>query len=124
MPMKMMTSTKPTPSAMARRGWHRRRVPADAALLHHGERRGQGTGAQQPDRSVADAAVKRPLIWPRPPVIGRDHRGADHLVIEHDGEAVADIGAADIGEPAGADLSNVKLTTHSPVCGFARRGRR
>ena len=64
----------------------------DGPLLDDGERRGQRAGAQQDRRGCWPArTVKRPEIWPAPPVIGCWMRGAEiTLLVEHDGERPAD----------------------------------
>ena len=69
-------------------------------------------------RSLAVWVVKLPVIWPEPPRIGSlDHGRRDHLLVEHDGEAVADIVLGDIAElRARRRVSKRKFTTGWPVC--------
>ena len=55
-------------------------------------------------RSLALWVVKLPVIWPEPPRIGSWMTGAEiTLLVEHDGEAVADIVLGDVAEFARAD---------------------
>ena len=55
--------------------------------------------------------VKLPLMMPLPPRIGvADHRRGDDLVVEHDGEALADILRGRVAELAGAH--RVELEGH------------
>ena len=88
----------------------------DGAFLHHGQRRRQRAGAQQYRQIVGDAAVKMPLIWPRPPVIGSRITGA---VITLSSSTMAKRWltlARVISAKRRAPMElKVKLTTHSPV---------
>lgn len=48
---------------------------------------------------LASSSVKFPEIWPEPPVMGsRITGGGDHLIVEHDGEGLADVLFGDVGE--------------------------
>ena len=91
--MKTTTSTMPTMAADAA-GMDRvgAEVGADGALLDDGERRRQRAGAQQQGQLVGllrgevagdDAAAAEDRL--------ADDRRADHLVVEHDGERLADV---------------------------------
>ena len=57
-------------------------------------------------RLFACSTVKRPEIWPEPPVIGDENaRRRDHLVVEHDGERLADVLRGHVAEfLAAADI--------------------
>ncbi len=77
-------------------------------------------------RSVAEAAVKLPLIWPRPPVIGSRITGA---LITLSSSTMAngwfDVGPRDIGEAPRADRveGEVRPPTRRSA-GWSRRARR
>ena len=77
---------------------------ADRALFGDVEGRRQGAGAQQHGEVVGrGCGVKLPVIWPEPPVIGCWMVGrGDHLVVENDGKALADILGGDLAEDDGA----------------------
>ena len=66
-------------------------------------------------RSLAVWVVKLPVIWPEPPRIGSlDHGRGDHLLVQHDGEAVADIVLGDVAELARAHA--VEAEIHDRRC--------
>jgi hypothetical protein len=68
---------------------------------------------------VAEAAVKLPLIWPRPPVMGSRMTGAlitlPSSTMANRWLTFARVISANRLAPT---VLKVKSTTHSPVCGF------
>ena len=74
--------------------------------------------AAAPRGRCADCAVKLPLIWPRPPVIGSRITGAvitlSSSTMAKGWPTLARLMSAKRRAPT---LSKVKFTTHSPVCG-------
>ena len=67
-------------------------------------------------RSLAISTVKLPVMMPWPPMIGSRITGrGDDCVVEHDGEALADIGLGGIAEAPRADAVELKLTAGAPL---------
>ncbi len=86
-------------------------IGTDGALFENGQRRRQRARAQQQRQVVGrlhgeaaldDAGAAEDRL--------ADHRRADHLVVEHDGEGLADILARRVGEAARAD--RIELEAH------------
>ena len=89
---------------------------ADGALLDDGERRRQRAGAQQ-DREVVgalDGEAAGDLAGAAEDRLA-DHRRRDHLVVEHDGERLADILLRHLGELRAPDVLKRKMTIGSLV---------
>ena len=113
-----MTSTKPTASEIApgpdRIGAQFR---PDAAFLHHGQRRRQRARPQQ-HREVVGRCGGETAADLTAPAGDRlaDHRRADHLAVQHDGEAVVDVGPRDVGEAPRAD--GVEGEVDHPLAGL------
>ena len=77
---------------------------ADGALLEHGERCRQGAGAQQQGQvlGLVDAEVAGDDAGAAQDRLA-DLRGADHLVVEHDRQMLADVLAGGVAEALAAD---------------------
>ena len=118
--MKMMTSTKPTASAMAPA--RIASAPSSGPTLRSSTTvsgAGSAPARSSTARSVALAAVKLPLIWPRPPVIASRITGA--LITLSSSTMAKRLPTLRLLTSAKRRVpteSKVKFTTHSPVCGF------
>ena len=102
----------------------RAQLRAHRALLDDLQRRGQRAGAQQ-DRQIVGVlrGEPAPVIWPDPPRIGVSMIGrGDHLLVQHDGEAVPDILLGDVAELLGAHA--VEAEIHVRLAGLRIETRR
>ncbi len=124
--MKPTTSRKPTPSAMAPA--RMLSAPSSGPTVRSSTTvsgAGRAPARSSTARSVAVCAVKLPLISPAPAGDRLvDHRRGQDLVVQHDGERVADVGGADLGEAARAGAVEGEVDHPARRSGVPRRAAR